>query len=185
MSVVPLIRSLVEYETAIANLRPIDQTHIKLFRGQTADWELLPGLFRKYRKHVELIHTKEEESLARLKQRISWRTPMRPANDWDWLSFGQHYELLTRMLDWSESPLIALFFAVEKTPLKPTVYVYHAQEAQVVGGQAKKLAPARITLTHIMKPSVHSVTGCTSARMAYGTSPSSEKERRKNGHSSG
>ncbi len=35
-------------------------------------------------------------------------------NDWHWLAFAQHLGVPTRLLDWSTSPLLAAFFAVEK-----------------------------------------------------------------------
>jgi len=41
-------------------------------------------------------------------------------SEWDWLFLMQHYGVPTRLLDWSESPLAAVFFALDETGLTPS-----------------------------------------------------------------
>jgi len=55
---------------------------------------------------------KELPLIRRFKQNALPLITTRPGDEWEWLFLMQHHGLPTRLLDWSESVLVALYFAV-------------------------------------------------------------------------
>src|SRR5678816_2453674 len=67
----------------------------------------------------------EKEIIRLFKERALRFLEFMPGNDWDWLALGQQYGLPTRLLDWTENPLVACYFAVEEASEEDRViYAY-------------------------------------------------------------
>jgi hypothetical protein len=83
------------------------------FRGQSdATWRLRPSMYR-YPPLKRDVRALEDEIRQEFVVRAPSLGPERPQNSWEWYFLMQHCGAPTRLLDWTESALIALFFAVK------------------------------------------------------------------------
>ena len=113
------------------------------FRGQDTTKGPIPSIFRKEYDEFNMT-TMFRNRAGALKD-----TPETNRLD-KWLFLMQHYELPTRLLDWTESPLYALYFALEsyvnnlkekdkeeekeEEELFPTIWVIHPYELNKLSG---------------------------------------------------
>jgi hypothetical protein len=87
--------------------RPQDPEEL-WFRGEGAEYSLLPGLYRP--RNLELKYD-EEDLQERFRARGAQFEPGGGGNAWDWYFRAQHYGIPTRLLDWTDSLIAATYFA--------------------------------------------------------------------------
>lgn len=91
------------------------------FRGVgLATHALQPSLYRHPTKtKPDVLLALEQKLMTRFRQRSIPYHGRDLREDWDALFFMQHYGVPTRLLDWTENPLIALHFALMSAKRRP------------------------------------------------------------------
>lgn len=112
----------MKIESVLQFLQSISDNHSEqVYRGQAKEeWLLLPSIARINvtklpSQYPEGWRGVERDILNRFKKHAIRFMNREPQTKIDWMIQAQHHGVPTRLLDWSTSPLKALYFAVENS----------------------------------------------------------------------
>jgi hypothetical protein len=113
------IHQFVEWAEQVADLwSDGEQYESPWFRGVTSsDFHLVPKLYRSAAGREKYSDVETRAEFNRRALPLVVERP--PRNDWEWYFLMQHYGAPTRLLDWTDSALVALYFAIASYPANP------------------------------------------------------------------
>src|SRR5437016_2641637 len=105
-----------------------------IFRGEPrADYQLQPkagrvGPHRGAARKKPYDPRQEQSALELFKLQARPYLGHSPASELEWLAIAQHHGMSTRLLDWTESLLVAAYFAVKEAGTRGDAVIYGIQD---------------------------------------------------------
>jgi len=107
--------------------RRTESAWLPWFRGEeSADWPtaLNPKLYRTKHKLNEVLRQEQDLRLEFRRRGSQFAGEGKPSDHWEWYFLMEHYGVPTRLLDWSDGALVALYFALKTAKTSHDAAVY-------------------------------------------------------------
>jgi hypothetical protein len=109
------VREEIPVQNVVEYLQNINNPPAKIFRGVARkSFDLIPSVGRGFSSEFIDLKPLEKKHLDTFRDETLSLRDFAPMTDWDLLMLAQHHGMQTRLLDWTENPLVALYFACEK-----------------------------------------------------------------------
>lgn len=164
------IRSVYDVLTYVYNLGSLNSTF--KFRGQSDfDWTLQPSIYR-YENLNRAQTVLFEEALLGQKPPKPIPHILNTSLEVEWLMLCQHYNIPTRLLDWTSDVLVALFFACrENKDIDGAIFICNQNDYSSIPAidyDLMEVQDLAFINTSVVNPRMRAQSGCF---MVWGHSP--------------